>query len=70
MIHRRAALRNGFLAPLGFGLAVGFFALPGCERKPNFAPLSKGKDETQKDSELLPGIERVKSVRPAPKKKR
>jgi len=58
MVQRRDFLRDYILAPLGCGLSLGLLALTGCgEEKTPFAPLGKSKDETQKHSELPPGIE-------------
>jgi len=57
MIRRRDALRDFFLAPVGWGLSLGMLSLAGCgEDIPPVAPLNKSKDESQRESELLPGI--------------
>jgi len=58
MIHRRKALRDLFLVPMGCSLSLGMLSLSGCtpETTAPITPATRSKDESQKNGELLPGI--------------
>ncbi|WP_435008654.1 hypothetical protein P12x_005864 [Tundrisphaera lichenicola] len=58
MIGRREVLRKLWAMPLGAVAAAGVFGLAGCGQDEGLPalPISKSKDDFQKDNENLPGI--------------
>jgi len=68
MMRRRDFLRDSILSPLGLSVALGALAVAGCGGEyqgPPPIPLGKSKDDSQKESELPPGLEQLQ-----PKKKK
>jgi hypothetical protein len=70
MIRRREALRKLVLIPLAAGVSAGILSVAGCGGNEGLPaiPLGKGKEESQRESELLPGIP-IKESAPTKKKR-